>query len=384
MLAVPGLRRLVLATLSAMLPFGLLSAQSPIRLTASREVVAAAAQNDLTEVGTMLRLANGDIVITQYREALVRRIGMDGRMTTLGRPGEGPGEFRIPTIAGTLGDTFWVGDVRLRRTTFYRPDRTVLRTVPYPDASRASDGKVRWSMLLPLAYLSDGGVLVDGLHDASGPRPAWATAMQWAGTVILRLTPGGTIARAIAWLPPNQCSESVPIPGGEVIVRVPFCAGSPMHVDPTGRRLTVAVSGKAPGTTRVVVLAANADTLIQRELSLAPVPIPAAVRDSARAEAAKGGARGAEFDRVMRRMPVTYPAISRVLNGRDGTTWFEVATASREREWQMLDGAGKLTATVRIPRAVTISVAERGMLLGVETDADGLMQVVRFRLAPGR
>lgn len=100
--------------------------------------------------------------------------------------------------------------------------------------------------------------------------------------------------------------------------------------------------------------------------------------------ATKGCGRGAEFDRVMGRMPATYPAIGRVLNDRDGTTWFYAATASREREWQMLDAAGGLAATVRIPRAVTIWVAERGMLLGIETDADGLMQVVRFRLTPGR
>ncbi len=353
--------------------------QDVARLPTTREVVVTAERADLTEIGTTLLLRNGDLIMTQYRDGVVRRFDHNGTPTVLGRKGEGPGEFQMPTVAGTVGDTLWIGDVRLRRTSFFHPDRTLLRTVPWPDAAKASGNGVRWRMLLPLAYLRDGALLADGLHDATAPRPAWATAVQWSGSAILRLAPGGSMQRVVAWLPANDCTENVPIAGGDVIVRIPFCASTPRHIDPETGRIALVLS--EAGLTRVVALSATGDTLFAKALRFPPVAIPAGLRDSARqAEARQTGAGGPAFDKVMARMPTVHPPVARILNGRDGTTWIEVATPGPDRLWQLLDARGNVTGAVRLPRTVNIAVAERGMLWGVETDEDGLMQVVRFRV----
>ncbi|MBK7593819.1 MAG: hypothetical protein IPJ11_00910 [Gemmatimonadetes bacterium] len=173
-----------------------LAAQTPPRLPITREVLVPAERANLTEIGTTLLLRNGDLIMTQYREGVVRRFDRSGAPTVIGRKGEGPSEFQMPTIAGTVGDSLWIGDVRLRRTTFFRPDRTLLRTVPYPDAAKASGNGVRWQMVMPLAYLRNGVLLADGWHDPVAARPAWATPTEWSGSAILRLAASGVMQQA--------------------------------------------------------------------------------------------------------------------------------------------------------------------------------------------
>lgn len=353
--------------------------QEAARLPANREVVVNAEQADLTDIGTTLLLRNGDLIMTQYKDGVVRRFDRSGTPTVIGRKGGGPGEFQMPTVAGAVGDTLWVGDVRLRRTSFFGPDLTLLRTVPYPDAARASGNGVRWQLLLPLAYMPDGALLADGVHAAAAPRPTWVTAEQWNGSAILRLAPGGAMQRVVAWLPANECTEDVPMERGEIIVRIPFCGGTPRHIDPETGRIALALS--EAGLTRIVVLSAMGDTLLAKEMRFPPVAIPKALRDSARqAEARQTGAAGPAFDKVMARIPAVYPSVVRILNGRDGTTWIETATPGPDRIWQLLDARGNVTGAVRLPRTVNIAVAERETLWGVETDEDGLMQVVLFRV----
>ncbi len=356
--------------------------QEVARLTATRELLVSADNADLTEIGTTLVLRNGDMILTQYRDGVVRRFDRNGSATVMGRKGEGPGEFQMPTVAGTVGDTLWISDVRLRRTSYFHPSRTLLRTVPWPSPAKASGNGVRWQMLLPLAYLSDGALLADGMHDATAARPEWASEAQWKGSAIVRVAPSGAMQRVVAWLPDNDCTDNVPITGGSVIVRIPFCASTPRHIDPETGRIALALT--QAGLSRIVVLSAKGDTLLTKALRVQPAAIPTSVRDSAkRAEAQSAGAKGEAFDRVMARIPKTFPPITRILNGRDGTIWIEVASSGPNRTWQLMDSRGNVIGTLSLPRTVNISVAERGMLWGVETDEDGLMQVVRFKVGVG-
>jgi hypothetical protein len=237
---------------------------------------------------------------------------------------------------------------------------------------------VRWEMVLPLAYGRGGTLLAEGMHDASAPRPPAVTATQWGGSAILRLAPDGSLQRILAWLPPFACSETVPLPNGEVIVRIPFCSGTVRHVDQEGHRIAIASTGQN-GVTQIVVLEATGDTLFTKALALPSLRIPVVLRDSARRETAqRTGARGPAFDKAMARMPTTYPPVIRILNGRDGTTWIEIPVVGEEREWHRLDQRGTVTGALRVPRAATVWAADGTRLWATETDADGLMRVVRF------
>lgn len=374
----PTFRALPLVLLLLALP---LAAQTPPRLTASRELLFDADQADLGESGRIL-LHGATLVATQPKAALVRLLET-GRVASLGRRGEGPGEFRAPTVAGIVADTLWIGDVALRRTLFYRPDRTLLRTVPWPAADRASPAGARWLALLPLAYRRDGTMLVEEVHDAGAPRPQWATPVQWTGSAILLLQRDGTMQRIVGWLPDSRCSEDVPVSRGNVIVTIPFCHAVVRDVAPDGERLAFALPGAKPGTARIVVLGATGDTIFTREIARPAVPIPAALRDSVRASAMTIPG-GPPLEKALSRIPTSYAAVPRILVGRDRSVWIEVATAGGPREWWGYDPAGAPLGSVQLGRAVRPVAAERGTLWATETDEDGLQQVVRFRLTPAR
>lgn len=58
----------------------------------------------------------GDVYTLHAQEAQVRRWTRDGEPAgTIGREGEGPGEFTRPSALGFFGDTLWVMDSRAYR-----------------------------------------------------------------------------------------------------------------------------------------------------------------------------------------------------------------------------------------------------------------------------
>lgn len=78
-----------------------------------------------------VRLSDGRIAVLDDRAAEVRVFGADGRhVRTLGRRGEGPGEFDTPSFLGRLpGDTLVVVDTPLRRINLFHPDHGFVRAV---------------------------------------------------------------------------------------------------------------------------------------------------------------------------------------------------------------------------------------------------------------
>ena len=89
------------------------------------------------------RLASGALVVSPepYNgrgDVLPRRFDAAGRFqSTIGRIGDGPGEFREPVAWGELGgDSLLVADVTLRRASVFGTDGSVARTFPLPVGAR--------------------------------------------------------------------------------------------------------------------------------------------------------------------------------------------------------------------------------------------------------
>ena len=86
---------------------------------------------DLTSVSDLVVDREGNVYLAQNTESLVRVFSADGRLLhTLGRDGEGPGEFRNPIRLGWLADTLWVFDQRLGRTSLFGSDGEFLTSFP--------------------------------------------------------------------------------------------------------------------------------------------------------------------------------------------------------------------------------------------------------------
>lgn len=77
---------------------------------------------------------SGEIIVLDRQGAVVRVYDPGGRhLRSFGKPGEGPGEFRLPRSLVVTDSTVTVLDEVLRRFVRFRMDGTHLETVRYPD-----------------------------------------------------------------------------------------------------------------------------------------------------------------------------------------------------------------------------------------------------------
>jgi hypothetical protein len=107
-----------------------------------------------TDIGGIAVDSEGLVYVLERRDRAVRVYDTSAQLVrTIGRSGEGPGEFRSPLLLGLLGDTLWVNDVGLRRVTFFSRGGTVLRVVsPKPTPIRTLAGlEVHLTVGVPLS-----------------------------------------------------------------------------------------------------------------------------------------------------------------------------------------------------------------------------------------
>jgi hypothetical protein len=85
----------------------------------------------LYRVSGGVRLDDGRIVIASRGSSDIRVFGPDGTLARVhGREGDGPGEYRMPELAGRgLADSLIVYDASLRRITVLTPDGGAIRSV---------------------------------------------------------------------------------------------------------------------------------------------------------------------------------------------------------------------------------------------------------------
>jgi hypothetical protein len=411
-------------------------AQALRTLTATRDLYVDANTADLTRITGMLVGRNGDIIMRQMSDGLIRYFDSRGTPFTFGRMGDGPNEFRNLREAGFVGDTVWAADIGLGRVTLISPSRTSIRMYDFPRVitTPGPNGPYTTSASFPVAIYSDGshlmwlstvlqggmgggiaggrgsggGVTVSGVvgsggggasvitppvpvsSGARGPRftpPPWfRRADTTASLGYVRVTAAGQFDRVVAWLPRVDCGVRFRTPsGGTGNALTPFCAPNLDAIASDGDRVAI-VTGvnatSAPPGYRLIVIGSDADTLVSRTITYRPVAIPREKNDSVingRIEQTAGRGGFAEAYRSMR-LPTHYPPVRAIVVGRDKTIWLESWTPAAERSWTVLDPRGNPIATLKLPANVTLLAADLESAWGTETDVDGLNSVVRYRL----
>jgi hypothetical protein len=134
--------------------------QSPWEITPTPETSIGTFDGDslqqLYGVQGALRLRDGKIAVANAGSGQIRLFRPDGHfLRALGRPGEGPGEFRQPIMAGVLGrDTLVVVDATLRRLTYLHVEEGYLFSAGM--AENVGGG------VYPVGLLPTGDVVVGG------------------------------------------------------------------------------------------------------------------------------------------------------------------------------------------------------------------------------
>jgi len=317
------------------------------------------------------RIDDSLIVVADRGYNALRYFDMQGTLRdSVGREGDGPGEFKYIARAFFCGDTLFVQDIGHRRFEVFTPQGTHVRTLEQqaPAGDRAG---VPYKM-------------------ACGPTGTWI-ANGWD------FEPPGEPHRARAAVPywfldrdGNVTTILGDFPGSERLVTM---GGSGPH--PLGKEPVIAV-----GATRAYIGSADSLTILVFDLEGHPLPpISMPYQDLATSEADREryrlldtlGKPQGEIDRNVREwqtfeFPPTVPAYTALLVDREDNLWVRLFPRSDENlvRWLVFSPTGEEIGGLDLPGTLDVQDIGTDYILGIETRLpDGSQQVRQYRLHRG-
>jgi hypothetical protein len=345
-------------------------------------------EHDLVPITWLGVSPAGQIALIQWQDYTVRFFSPSGApLESVGREGEGPGEFRRPLRGGWFGDTLWVHDTQINRVTLIDPGQKVVGMFTPPATVQASAGeagaRTLYSGPFLFGMLSRDSMIVTSLRAVDGPAISPAS-----GYPIMVMTVDGVLARELMRLPFDEgASVSIALERGTAAAAIPFFARSNWTVAPNGRMIAILTSDMsdldAPSY-RIRVLDASGSELANRVFPFAPEPIPAPRMDSAieAASARRPEVRAQLAEKLRSAAPKIYAAAERVLIGSDGRIWVGLKPEPDGRPWLVLGPRGDPIGRVVLPGNVVLQAASESQLWAVERDELDVESVVRYRLVP--
>lgn len=327
----------------------------------------------------------GDVFASQPSLGEVTVFSRDGSFSgTVGRRGDGPGEFQNPGAVRFRADTLTVLDFQ-SGISLFAPDGQFLHRVFFtldPPPGRSFP-------LRPITLLSDGTVgcfspvsqtetLLRGVENHFWLRTSrhgevldTLIVQPLAGAHSLVETAGSgtlTLTHPLAW---NDLS-SVP-PDGSEFVLVDRSAGLNAEA-PVFKVYRVNLDGDTVGTGAIPYEPMEITSDQKDSLSLR-LAIPRAERRNMQPERLK------DLIRDQIRWPPHHPPVTDVLAGSDGSVWLRRESVSGDSiRWDILDAYLDLTGSTILPSNLDVKVVSSGSVWGVELDEFDVPRIVRFDL----
>lgn len=369
---------LVLLTLLAIpLTWRAADGQSPPRPTYElvRELRIAGSSANLSPITFLVPTEAGGVVIGQRQDNAIRLFDSTGASRgTLGRRGEGPGEFRQILSGGVNRDTVWVYDGSLYRLTFFSIAKSrFLRSVRV-DPGTGIPPTVR------TVYGPDSLVLWGNGAPRNGRRErAWLRGQ----AVRPGLLGSAAVARpfeVIADFPSFGCFARAEKSGSAI----PHCHRPTEAVSGNGRRVAVLTKPQdaASDGYHVAVLGMRGDTIYSRSYHPPRFPMnPRVYRRAVDDLLAKVPASAKQAASLRAQMPAPshYPPASFAFFDDRDRLWVGQRTEAGQY-WEIIDLSGRVVGDLRTPEGVTLEASIKGWVWGVETDRDGVESVVRYRV----
>lgn len=337
--------------------------------------------------GTILSIHGGEVPL--------RRWTADGKPAgTLGREGEGPGEFTAPSGMGFFGDTTWVWDRRNYRVSWFGPDGTLLGTTS--PRMEMGGGSRSSSPPRPEIPLRGGGFY--------GRAPAWSQAIavgDLTSAPHVLMDDAGAILDT-TWVQSYRARDVLALlrDGGGTFSAQPFGDQPLVRVEADHRALFVAeqrVPGSGgPAAFTVTRIALEGDTVWHRSFPYEAIPLTDARFDSAvdRQATSLHGFMSQRDDaltldkvradlREATYRPDIEPPLRSMVVGRDGSVWLQRARAPEMgvAEWWVLDADGRPEGRVYAPEGTRVLAVDRSYVWGVELDELDVSYIVRYRIA---
>ena len=255
---------------------------------------------------------DGLLYTTHAGEGTVRRWTADGVPAgSLGRRGEGPGEFQYPFGLGFFGDSLWVWDVVAVRVSYFDLEGGFLGSVQV----RGNAGGATGSPVRPVVPLRDGTFMGMTL-------PASTSIARGSQTEspFVRLNADGRSLNRI-WTQPWRRHDTFATSSA----RQPF---GDDHLSGMGARGLLVVerrawTGEGDPTMRVSEIGFDGDTIFTAAVPYDPVPLPAERFDSVVGAWAGGNVASEARIREAMYRPSYLSAVSRLIGAQDGTVWLQ-------------------------------------------------------------
>lgn len=369
------------------------AAQSPVPTwTLVPELRIDATRANLSDVGGITAFPNGSIAVSQPDDSRILFFNAAGAQTgSVGRKGEGPGEFRSLWGMGRAGAMLWIYDIRLARVTLVSPSGKVAETLRLPGTVTTSRGDTIGlpGMGFPLEAVYQDGSLLVRLFPPSNR----AAAPNWhplAGLpTLITITRNGVLQHVIGTLESNRaCTVDY---GRGSNAGIPFCVVTQHWVSGDGSHIAIVGQRNPTGPVAhyaVAEMSSHGDTIFSRTFSSASIAIPNAVIDSEVTRRVGRQPENRDYVKTLRAMTMPRWAgpVHDVLVGDDGTIWLGIQEqfGLPTHRYNIFDATGKIVATVVPPSNVRPWVVSKDQMWGVDRDADGLESVVRYRVERGR
>ena len=291
-------------------------------------------------------------------------------LDTLGRQGQGPGEFQSPsTVEVARGDSIYVFDAASERRTVFTlsPSPSLVRSVATlrEQGPRGTDA---WGSLGTIRVLGD--------TLAARFRPYYAREegyRQPAPATWRLMSEQGVLGDTL--LQERRKHISISFAGQGVGVEpLPFDRSTQVAVGPDDR-----FYHGWTDSLQIQATALDHTTELIADIPTEPVPVTEADRDSALASIERTGIRQ-QFEDAM---PTTKPAFTDLVVADDGRIWVERPAKTAEPDtttWWVLNSESKTIHDVRVPSEVTIDVVQDGKVYGTTETENGAPALVRYHI----
>ena len=307
----------------------------------------------------------GRIVALDAEANHLKVLRPDGTLIdTLGRRGQGPGEFQRPTnIAVARGDSVYVFDTQINRLTAFAPppspkqsrSMTITSAVGSVTEVRALDGQL-------VGRFTPGYTRTEGMR-----RPQSATWRRIHETG----APGDTLLISKR----RRLTTSFDGPG-IVIAHLPFSRVTQVVPGPENR-----LYHGFTDSLRIRATSLDGTTEAFASILADPVPVPEVERDSALGQIPQT-VRG----QVAKALPDTKPAFTDLVVTDDGRLWVKRPPQKKEANrtaWWILDPTSKTIQHLQLPSEVSVEVVQNGRVYGTSETETGAPAVVRYQIQTG-
>jgi hypothetical protein len=303
---------------------------------------------------------------------------------TVGRWGEGPGEFKNPGAVRFKGDTLTVLEfgtgINLLSSEGEFYDRFIVRFPPSSPGTLASSS---------VALLADGSVACFSPSFTSPVVSGQVTHETW-----LRASRAGELLDTLIVQPLAGRYASVELPGGnQPSFGHPAAWSDLMAIRPDGSELLAVDRSAAEAGPGPVVLLFRinlaGDTIQIRQMPYEPVPLSSEWIDSLAMDFGKRRAdqsnvpadRLASEYRNQVQWPDHHPAVSSVIVAPDGTVWLRREAVSPDSvRWDLLDPTLDPAGFTFLPTSLDVKRVSATSAWGVELDEWDIPWIVRFDL----